>query len=183
MEQDIGKRIKELRLSKKMTLKDISEKTNLSMSFLSQVERSLCSVTLLSLRKISEALGVSPSYFFPDTIQIEKDLIRRGNREPVEHKTSFVYADLSGNVKNPLFVPILVTLMPGDRREPPYSHEGQEFLYILEGILTVLLDYTEHDLHPGDSLHMDSARPHNWFNKTGKPVRFLYISSSPSQNS
>jgi uncharacterized cupin superfamily protein len=152
------------------------------MSFLSQVERSLCSVTLLSLRKISEALGVSPSYFFPDAIQIEKDLIRRGNRQPVEQKSSFIYADLSGNVTNPLFVPILVTLIPGDKRETPYSHEGQEFLYILEGVLTILLDHSEYDLHPGDSLHMDSTRPHNWFNKTDKPTRFLYITSSASRN-
>lgn len=64
MNSNIGFSIKKLRKNKKMTLKDVSEKTNLSISFLSQVERSICSVTLESLRKISEALEVSPTYFF-----------------------------------------------------------------------------------------------------------------------
>ncbi|MCY8235318.1 helix-turn-helix domain-containing protein [Priestia endophytica] len=179
MKQDLGNLIKNLRKERKMTLKEVSEKTNLSISFLSQVERSLCSITLLSLRKISEALGVSPSYFFPDTIQIDKNMIRRATEKQMEHKSSFTYSDLSGNVSNPLFVPILVTLLPGDERDTPFSHEGQEFIYVVDGTLTIILDDTEYDLYPGDSLHMDSTRPHNWFNKTEKPTNFLFVSTVP----
>jgi transcriptional regulator with XRE-family HTH domain len=178
MNRDIGILIKNLRKSKKMTLKEVSEKTNLSISFLSQVERSLCSITLQSLRKISEALGVSPSYFFPDTIQMDRDMIRRGTHKQSEHQSSFIYSDLSGNVSNPLFVPILVTLLPGDKRETPFSHEGQEFIYVTEGTLTIILDNTEYDLFPGDSIHMDSNTPHNWFNKTNKPTNFIFVSST-----
>ncbi|MGE7675650.1 helix-turn-helix domain-containing protein [Lysinibacillus sp. NPDC094403] len=178
MDQDIGILIKRLRKSKKMTLKEVSEKTDLSISFLSQVERSLCSITLHSLRKISEALGVSPSYFFPDSIQMDKNMIRRGAYKQSEHKSSFIYSDLSGNVSNPIFVPILVTLLPGDKRETPFSHEGQEFIYVTDGILTIILDNTEYDLLPGDSIHMNSTIPHNWFNKTDKPTNFIFISST-----
>ncbi|MFJ6266188.1 helix-turn-helix domain-containing protein [Lysinibacillus xylanilyticus] len=178
MDQDIGIFIKRLRKSKKMTLKEVSEKTDLSISFLSQVERSLCSITLHSLRKISEALGVSPSYFFPDSIQMDKNMIRRGAYKQSEHKSSFIYSDLSGNVSNPIFVPILVTLLPGDKRETPFSHEGQEFIYVTDGILTIILDNTEYDLLPGDSIHMNSTIPHNWFNKTDKPTNFIFISST-----
>ncbi|MEC1550345.1 XRE family transcriptional regulator [Bacillus rugosus] len=181
MNQDLGHLIKNLRKERKMTLKDVSKKTNLSISFLSQVERSLCSITLLSLRKISEALNVSPSYFFPDNIQIEKNMIRRSTEKQTEHKSSFTYSDLSGNVSNPLFVPILVTLLPGDERDMPFSHEGQEFIYVIDGTLTIIVDDTEYDLHPGDSIHMDSTRPHNWFNKTEKPANFLYISAVNSR--
>ncbi|MDM5246045.1 MULTISPECIES: XRE family transcriptional regulator [unclassified Lysinibacillus] len=178
MDRDIGILIKRLRKSKKMTLKEVSEKTDLSISFLSQVERSLCSVTLHSLRKISEALGVSPSYFFPDSIQMDKDMIRRGASKQSEHKSSFIYSDLSGNVSNPIFVPISVTLLPGDKRETPFSHEGQEFIYVTDGILTIILDNTEYDLFPGDSIHMNSTIPHNWFNKTDKPTNFIFVSST-----
>ncbi|MBG9810121.1 DNA-binding protein [Bacillus endophyticus] len=179
MDQDLGNLIKNLRKERKMTLKEVSEKTNLSISFLSQVERSLCSITLLSLRKISEALGVSPSYFFPDTIQIDKNMIRRATEKQIEHKSSFTYSDLSGNVSNPLFVPILVTLLPGDERDTPFSHEGQEFIYVIDGTLTIILDDTEYDLYPGDSLHMDSTKPHNWFNQTKNPTNFLFVSTVP----
>lgn len=179
MDQDIGYLIKKLRKSKKMTLKEVSKKTNLSISFLSQAERSLCSITLHSLRKISEALGVSPSYFFPDSIQKDKDMIRRGTFKETERKTSFIYSDLSGNVSEPIFVPILVTLLPGDKRETPFSHEGQEFIYVINGTLTIILDNTEYDLFPGDSIHMDSTVPHNWFNKTNEPTKFIFVTTSP----
>lgn len=64
--EKIGERIKSIRKEKKMTLKQISEKTNLSISFLSQVEHSKCSITLESLMKISEVLDVNPSFFFSE---------------------------------------------------------------------------------------------------------------------
>ena len=60
----IGSRLKELRKQQKMTLKELAEGAGVSISFLSQVERGKSSVTLESLRKISEVLGVNPSVFF-----------------------------------------------------------------------------------------------------------------------
>ncbi|WP_066051259.1 helix-turn-helix domain-containing protein [Robertmurraya korlensis] len=182
MDPNIGILIKKLRKEKKMTLKEVSKRTNLSISFLSQVERSLCSVTLQSLRKISEALEVSPSYFFPDNVQIDKGMIRRASDKKVEQKSSFTYTNLSGNVINPIFVPILVTLLPGDEKGTPFSHEGQEFIYIIDGTMTLILDEHEYDLYPGDSVHIDSSRPHNWFNKTEHPTNFIYISASTNHD-
>ncbi len=65
----------------------------------------------------------------------------------MEHKSSFTYSDLSGNVSNPLFVPVLVTLLPGDKRGIPFSHEGQEFIYVIDGTMTIILDDNEYDLY------------------------------------
>lgn len=179
MNSNIGFSIKKLRKNKKMTLKDVSEKTNLSISFLSQVERSICSVTLESLRKISEALEVSPTYFFPDQKKDAQYPVRRNMNSPIEHTASFIYSDLSGEVINPVFIPMIVTLFPGDKRETPFSHKGQEFIYVVEGTLTLLLNEQEYDLSEGDSIHIDSKTPHNWFNKTDKRTRFIFISTSP----
>ncbi|WP_101845109.1 helix-turn-helix domain-containing protein [Halobacillus sp. Marseille-P3879] len=180
MNEEIGSLIKSLRKERKMTLKEVSKKTNLSISFLSQVERSLCSITLLSLRKISEALEVSPSYFFPDNIQVDEGMIRRASEEQTIQKQSFTYSDLSGNVSDPLFVPVLVTLLPGDKRGIPFSHEGQEFIYVIDGTLTIILNENEYDLYSGDSIHLDSSKPHNWFNKTENPIKFLFVSTTNS---
>ncbi|WP_410983994.1 helix-turn-helix domain-containing protein [Bacillus cereus] len=180
MDENIGNKIKTLRLEKRMTLKQISEKTNLSISFISQVERSKSSITLESLKKISEALHVSPSYFFAAEQKTNTSIIRRGqqNEEHVNY-SHFVYTNLSGGVSNPHFEPILVTLHPGEKKGDPYSHNGQEFVFVLEGVLTILLENEEYDLHPGDSIHMESATPHNWFNHMEKPAKFLFVSSPP----
>ncbi|KEK24617.1 helix-turn-helix domain-containing protein [Bacillus gaemokensis] len=180
MDDNIGRKIKALRLEKRMTLKQVSEKTNLSISFISQVERSKSSITLESLKKISEALHVSPSCFFPDTKKKAKSLVRRGaqNEEHVNY-SKFVYTNLSGNVSNPHFEPILVTLHSGEEKGNPYSHTGQEFVFVLEGALTIMLESEEYELHPGDSIHLESSTPHNWFNHTEKPAKFLFVSSTP----
>ncbi len=178
MDNNIGKRIKSLRLEKRMTLKQVADKTGLSISFISQVERSKSSITLESLRKISEALGVSPSYFFPDENKGTGLIRRRGTEEQDHSYSSFIYTNLSGDLPNPYFDPILVTLHPGDQKGTPFSHQGQEFVYILEGTLTIIFDQEEYEMKPGDSIHMESSVPHNWFNRTEQPVRFLCISSS-----
>ena len=82
----IGKILKELRKERKLTLKDLAEQTNVSISFLSQVERGKSSVTLESLKKIADALTVNPTVFFPDSTHAE---------ELEEIRQQFYYKDLS----------------------------------------------------------------------------------------
>lgn len=176
----IGAKMKSLRKERKLTLKQIADQTNLSISFLSQVERSKSSITLESLKKISEALGVNPSYFFSEPDEQTSSTIMRNiiSKTNTLHN-QFFYRDLAGNIENPLFHPILVLLNPGANREDSYSHSGQEFLYVLEGTLTIVIDTEEHDLHPYDCIFLDSTTPHNWTNKTDSIVKFLCISSIP----
>ncbi|MFE8698440.1 helix-turn-helix domain-containing protein [Cytobacillus sp. FJAT-53684] len=178
MEKSIGEKIKIARKSNGLTLKEISEKTQLSISFISQVERSKSSVTLESLKKISEAIGLNPSYFFSNQdgeskATIKRDVLNENNMT----QNSFIYKDLSGNLPNQLFTPILVTLNPGDNRGKPFSHKGQEFIYVLEGILSILLDDEEYNLKPGDCIHFDASHLHYWFNRTIDVVKFLCVSS------
>ncbi len=67
MIDDIGKKIKKLRTNKKLTLKELSERTNLSIGFLSQLERGLTTVAIDSLTKIAKELDVNLTYFFSST--------------------------------------------------------------------------------------------------------------------
>ena len=64
MTNDIGVKIKQLRNMKKLTLKELSAKTDLSIGFLSQVERGVTSLAIASLENIAAALDVDLSYFF-----------------------------------------------------------------------------------------------------------------------
>ncbi|WNS75169.1 cupin domain-containing protein [Bacillus sp. DTU_2020_1000418_1_SI_GHA_SEK_038] len=184
MYENLGSKIKELRKDKRLTLKQIAEKTNLSISFLSQLEHGKTSATLESLKKISESLDVYPSYFFskPET-KSNSNIVRNIMNENDLQENKFIYRDLSGRMERPLFYPNLIILNPGDNSGKNFSHQGQEFLYILEGILTVLIDDNEYVLKPYDCIFIDSARPHYWLNKTEKSVKFLCISSSERFNS
>lgn len=179
--ENFGGRLKDIRKSKKMTLKQVSEKTKLSIGFLSQVEHSKSSLTLESLIKLSEALGVSPSEFFSEEKPVEQQNMIVNKQSSLTEDvmvSDFIYKDLSGKFPNQKFIPTLVTLRPRNEGVRPLGHQGQEFIFVLDGILTVIFEAEEVQLNPGESIHMESTIPHNWINRTNESVRILYISSN-----
>lgn len=174
----IGESIKKLRKKKKLTLKEVSEKTDLSISFLSQVERMKSSLTLESLKKISDVLGVNPSYFFSSNQNhVEESAIVRSNHEADFRSYQFIYKNLTTEKDNLPYTPILVILKEGENHGKPFSHKGTELIYVLEGVLTIQLESDEYTLYPHDSIVLDSSKPHYWLNYTNETVKFLCISS------
>lgn len=180
--EDVGKKIRELRIQQGYTLKDVADKTNLTSSFLSQLERSKTSVTLQSLSKISKALGVPQSYFFTHQEEQEetKQIIRHKTNQDVEiHGANFIYKSLAGDLPKKYFEPMLVILLPEEKdHHKPSTHSGQEFIYVLEGSLTVMIEDSVTCLEAGDSFHIDSTTSHTWYNTTSKIVKLLYVSSN-----
>lgn len=179
--KNIGDRLRKLRKSKSMTLRQIAERTGLSISFLSQLEHSKSSITIESLMKVSEALDVNPSFFFStnEEKEAEKKIAINKNHSFKEEQlvSDFTYKDLSGRFSEQTFLPTLVTLQSRKEGVRPLSHSGQEFIYVLVGTLTVIFDYDEISLETGESIHMESTIPHNWINKTNEEVKFLYVSA------
>jgi len=177
---NIGEKIKKLRLSNKMTLKDVSMKTNLSIGFLSQVERDKSSITLQAISKISDALEVSRSYFFEDSAEKEKSSVIQENESKLKynfHSPDFVYQSLSGVINDAVFEPMLVVLLPSEEVTTTSSHRGQEFVYVLEGELTVIIGKEKTILQQGGSFHINSETPHTWFNQSEGSVKLIYVYS------
>lgn len=182
MKEDIGLKIKQLRTSKNMTLKDLSEKTNLSIGFLSQLERGLTSIATDTLQTIAEVFEVEVSYFFLKPRGKNKPVVRSYEKEVFNICTSgCIQYNLSNNLKDKEILPRLVEILPNNTEEDiqPYSHEGEEFIYILEGTLTLFLDEKEYELYPGDSVHFSSLQYHNWANYTNKMVKIL-VATTPN---
>lgn len=180
MHKEIGQKINELRTSKNMTLKDLSEMTNLSVSFLSQAERGLTSMAIMSLKNIADALDVDLSYFFTPPQKNSRMIIRSYEQEVFRiEESKFIYYNLGSDIEGKTFDPMVITLLPGQSEEDviPYSHEGEEFVYVLEGIFTFFIDGNKYDLYPGDSAHIPSSLPHNWANLTNKLVKILSVCS------
>ena len=169
MSSTIGTVLKTLRKEKKMTLKELAEKTSVSISFLSQVENGKSSVTLESLRKIADALQVNPAVFFPEDPSND-------NLEVI--KQQFFYQDLSNGIQDSTFSPILVTLQPGENEGNAFAHNGHEFIFVVEGILTILLDGKKEQLGAQQLKMFDATKPHYWYNLTDKPARFLVVTSN-----
>ena len=139
MNKNIGELIKQKRTENKMTLKDISEATDLSIGFLSQLERGLTSIAQDTLKKVAKALNVEMSYFMDQPKSKEKVVLRSYEKEILRIEGGSIIEYLMTNmVTQAEMLPKLVEILPQKEVEESltYSHEGEEFVYVLEGILT-----------------------------------------------
>jgi len=180
----IGSKIKELRNEKKMTLKELSEKTSLSTGFLSQLERGLTSIDTDSLLNIAEALEVEISYFLLSTNKRKDRFVQKGYERTVYKIDNNKYINyiLSNNPEDKVLLPRLIEVLPNDTDDDliTYHHGGEEFIYVLEGIITLFINGEKNLLYPGDSAHYKSSVNHNYANYTNKICKILEV-SSPSE--
>jgi len=181
MDKEVGARIKQRRMDKNLTLKDLGEKTNLSVSYLSLIERGKASINLTILYSIAKALDTPPSFFIQEGDNGCTHIIHSYEQRVCQVGTRHIYYELSGKIdrEDTVFQPLLVVLLPGESREnfDTYAHEGEEFGYVLEGRLSFFVDGVEYELYPGDSLHISSTHMHNWANFTNNNVKLIYVTT------
>lgn len=184
IESSIGLKAKKLRDKSNMTLKELSKKTNLSVGYLSQFERGINTIAIDSLSKIAKVYGVELNYFFPETSEEKESIIMKS----YEH--SFFNVIGTDYIVNTLYnksetkddhsmYPRLIEILPKFSREKIqlYAHAGEEFIYVLEGILTFYYNKEIHHLYPGDSAYYSSEVEHNWDNETNKKVKIMCVST------
>ncbi len=162
-------------------MRDLSARTGFSISFLSLVERGRSSLALTSLQTVASALGTNVASFFPDEQQRSERSLRphvaraSGGARQLSTGSQRTYRLLSGRGFNHILEPLVATVEPSDTIEEPYTHEGEEFAYILSGELLFVVDGVEHRLGPGDSIHFPSTVPHSIHNDTEEPVQALWV--------
>lgn len=179
--KEIGQRIRELRQEKRLTLEELSSRTDLSKSYISEAERGIASLSITALQKIAQALDVPLSHFFllPTPASNTVRITRVGERSEfrMEANEDRTFTSLAAGFPGCVLEPLLITLLPDHARVEPYSHPGEEFAFVLEGSLTVLVQDEEYELGAGDTIHLPSLIPHNWENRTDKPVKVIAVST------
>ena len=178
-QKTIGEKIRDLRVQNKLTLKELGQLTGLSVGYLSQLERGLTDIATDLLSTVALALGVERSHFFREPRRSARRILRSYEKEIFQVEASrSIHYHLSHQVDNKTLLPRFIELLPinSDEEILPYSHEGEEFIHVLEGVLTLFIDNERQELFPGDSAHYSSTTPHNWANYTTKMVRMLVVS-------
>lgn len=176
----IGARIKELRKEKNMTLKQLSDLSGLSSGFLSQLERGISSIAIDSLGKIADILGVNISSFFHDMKAVDSDpVVRSFDASCTQVSPQIIQFILSKDITAFDSLSRIFHLMPFANIDvnnlEMYSHEGEEFIYVLEGVVSVFIGDSRYCLYPGDSIQVKSDKPHNWINQTNKVAKILTV--------
>lgn len=150
-----GKRIKKRRTEMKLSLRALAEKTNLTASFLSQLERGITNASLKSLQRIADELEVPLLYFLSDKSNTSP-VVRAGQRAKLELDDDTIsYELLSPNLAGKLEA-MMRTLKPGGEViARPLSVETEQMIFLLEGELTVTLKNREYTLNMGDSIYFN----------------------------
>ncbi len=178
----VGERIKELRENSGLSLNDVSQKTGFSPAFLSQMENHLVSPPLGAIIKIARALDVEIGKLFNQEGKAPFTIVRSDERTATSRVASkegvrygYEYESLAPEKINRHMEPFLVTLEPMSRKSVPYSHDGEEFLFVMEGRVEVQLgDYTD-TLEKGDCIYYDSKVPHRVASADEKPAKIIAV--------
>ena len=179
----VGEKIKKLREEKGVTLQQLAELTGFSSAIVSQIENHMVSPPLGTLIKISRALEVEIGYFFEEVREAPYTIVRGDERKKISRvaskmgkKYGYSYEALAFEKKARHMEPFLVTLEPASMQDQhSYSHEGEEFIYVMEGKMEVQLGDHKDVLEPGDCIYFDSRIPHRVSCCDGPETKLLAV--------
>ena len=179
----IGSKIQEYRRVHNMTLKEFSEKTNLSAGLISQLERGMGNPSLSALQSIAQALNIRLSSLLEEEVCNEALILRREDRNTIYNpdQKHLLYDVLTPSPLNSNVELLLMNLSANSITYGDFSkHVEEEIAFVLEGEVSILFEGEEFLLREGDTIRILPNRCHKFRNDTDKDVKVLFIKSKPN---
>ena len=171
----IARQLAKLRGELGYTLAEVAEGTGVSVSFLSSLERGYSNPSIATLQKLARLYQTNVLSFFSDEDNSRR-LVRPHDRKILEPNSGVQIESLASGRK--VMEPHLFRVAAGAGSGGSYHHEGEEFIYVLQGKLEIWLDEVEHYvLEPGDSLYFESNHAHRWQSLSDKETLLLWINT------
>jgi len=163
----VGQRVRQIREQKGLTLADLAQRTGLDEQTLSGIEMESASPPLGVLVRLGKALEMRLGTLIATGEDRPYTVVRVHERQKMSRYASqrgtrygYTYQALAPQKKNRSMEPFLVTLDPVEEDVPPSTHDGEEFIFVLEGKLEVIIGKARKVLEPGDTIYYDSTQPH-----------------------
>ena len=174
----LGEHLRALRKQRGYTLKTVAEKAGFTASLISQIERDLVDPPISTLGNISKALDVSLLALIDDDAFLEafdqNAVTRKDQRVKVGSAEFGAVHSLLNPYKNRKMDVMLIEAEAGGSSGPVFhTHVGEEFEYVIQGIFEVEWNGKTYTLQEGDSLYIDSSKPHRWKNAGEKKMVVL----------
>ncbi len=180
----IGSKVRELREKKRYTLQELSAKTGLSKALLSQIENNRVIPPVATLLRLARALDASLSYFFQDEVKGKAVYVTRVNERVkvtrrAHHKdgeVSYTYEILETRKHDKHMEPFYVEFPPMDVNDMVFtSHDGEEFVYVLEGTIEFRTYDETIALNPGDCVYFDASKGHAFRSLGNGPAKAVIV--------
>ncbi len=186
--KNVGEKIQQIRNLKKITIDELASRSNLDARQIIQIEENKVIPSLAPLIKIARALSVRLGTFLDDSEQLGPVITREGrekegasfSNKSVEARTHMDFFSLASDKSGRHMEPFIVDIRPSEKDENPLSaHEGEEFIYVLEGAIEINYGKEVYVLTKGDSIYYDSIVSHNVHAYEKQPAKILAVVYTP----
>lgn len=173
-----GGKLKKVRESHGWTIEELAQHTGQSPESIQQVETNEIVPSVSFLLRLSKALNVDPGTFLRDE---EKTAIKdRRAQAFIKRTKNYYYQTLTPGAENEHLRGFMITIEPNQAHKPvAYKHEGEEFIYVMEGDLELSLENKKNHLKPGESMHFNSEVPHKLKSLGNQLTRCLVVLYTP----
>lgn len=177
-DRKIGPKFRQLRRDAGETLERVSLDTGISISLLSTFERTSQGLSIKALHDLAHHFGTTYSAISNTSgSRTGESLVRRDQWQSWPPTTTGVSVQVLAEGKNQMDCHRFV-LSPGATSEGAYSHEGEEFIHVIEGSMEIILDTDRFfTLNAGDSFYFESRRPHSWRNISDGETVLIWINT------
>jgi DNA-binding transcriptional MerR regulator/quercetin dioxygenase-like cupin family protein len=171
----VAEKLLQLRRERGLTLAATAERTGVSVSYLSSLERGYATPAIATLQKLARLYETNVLSFFSEEDDPRR-LVRPRDRKVLVPNPGVRMELLAVGKK--VMEPHLFRIAPGATSGGSYSHDGEEFIYVLQGKLEVWLDEVEqYFLEPRDSLYFDSRQAHRWSSLSEKETLLIWVNT------
>ncbi|MBR4438677.1 MAG: cupin domain-containing protein [Bacteroidales bacterium] len=167
IETKIGDRIKSVRKAKQISVGDVKDKTGIDDAFLKRLENDNFTPTIGDIDKISKVLGIRPGTFLDGEEDLKPVIssVNTGRRIPTlrklrEESPFMHFYSLCYDKKNRQMDAYMIEMEPYNGPKSHSSHEGEEFIFVMEGKVEVQYGKKTYILKPGETIYYDSIVPH-----------------------
>ena len=177
-ETGFGAKINKIREAQGWTLEDLAQNTGQAPEYIQQVENDEITPSVSFLLRLSRALKVDPGTFLKEE---EKAAIQDQRAQAFIKRTkNYFYETLTPGAENEHLRGFMITIEPRQAHKPvAYKHEGEEFIYLMEGSLELTLGNKKKNLKAGESTHFNSEIPHKLKNLGSETTRCLVVLYTP----
>lgn len=173
-----GRRLRNLRMHRGLSLATVARSTGISVGFLSAIERSQTSASVATLRKLARFYNLSVLDFFNPSAS-NPNWVQPKDRKVLEVGPGVRIELLAWG--HTVMEPHLFRIAPGAGSGESYRHEGEEFLYVMRGQFEIALgDAKPFVLNPGDTFYFESTTPHQWKNPGQDETWVIWINTPPT---
>ncbi len=174
----IGERLRNLRIASDLTQEELAERADLTKGFISQLERDQTSISVDSLLNILQVLNIKITDFFTEEPE-EAIVFQKDQRTSLDEDGVRAFELLIPGATNRRMEPVLVELEPGQQTRSLEPYQGEEFGFILQGLVTIRFGTQSFHARAGECFYFEATREHFVENSGKRTAKFLWITTPP----